>query len=108
MKQAYRVLAFLIAAGVMLQAAAIAYGMFGLFKWVENGGTIDQSTELTPDLGGYTGFSLHAIGRDLHRSRDCAAVLDQLVLRESARRHQVGADRFRPDGAPGSPWPLRS
>ena len=62
MKQAYRVLAFLIAAGVMLQAAAIAYGMFGLFKWVENGGTIDQSTELTPDLGGYTGFSLHAMG----------------------------------------------
>ena len=62
MKQAYRVLAFLIAAGVMLQAAAIAYGMFGLFKWVENGGTIDQSTELTPDLGGYTGFSLHATG----------------------------------------------
>jgi hypothetical protein len=62
MKQAYRVLAFLIAAGVMLQAAAIAYGMFGLIKWVEKGGTLDQSTQLTPDLGGYTGFSLHATG----------------------------------------------
>jgi hypothetical protein len=62
MKQAYRVLAFLVAAGVMLQAAAIAYGMFGLIKWVERGGTLDQSTELTPDLGGYTGFSLHATG----------------------------------------------
>jgi hypothetical protein len=62
MKQAYRVLAFLIAAGVMLQAASIAYGMFGLFKWVEQGGTVDQSTKLTPDLGGYTGFSLHATG----------------------------------------------
>jgi hypothetical protein len=62
MKQAYRVLAFLVAAGVMLQAAAVAYGMFGLLKWVENGGTLDQSTELTPDLGGYTGFSLHATG----------------------------------------------
>jgi hypothetical protein len=62
MKQVYRVLAFLVAAGVMLQAAAVAYGMFGLLKWVEQGGTLDQSTELTPDLGGYTGFSLHAMG----------------------------------------------
>jgi len=52
MKQAYRVLAFLVAAGVALQAAAISYGMFGLIKWVEQGGTLDQSTELTPALGG--------------------------------------------------------
>jgi heme A synthase len=62
MKQAYRVLAFLIAAGVMFQAATIAYGMFGLIKWIEGGGTLDQSTELTPELGGYTGFSFHATG----------------------------------------------
>ncbi len=56
MKQVYRVLAFLIAAGVAIQAASIAYGMFGLIKWIEEGGTLDQSTELTPALGGYTGF----------------------------------------------------
>src|SRR5215217_1139382 len=62
MKQVYRVLAFLVAAGVMLQAAAIAYAMFGLIKWVERGGTLDSSTDLTPDLGGYTGFPLHAMG----------------------------------------------
>jgi hypothetical protein len=62
MKQAYRVLAFLIAAGVAIQAASIAYGMFGLIKWIEGGGTLDQSTELTPALGGYTGFSWHATG----------------------------------------------
>ena len=62
MKQVYRVLAFLIAAGVALQAASIAYGMFGLIKWIEEGGTLDQSTELTPALGGYTGFSWHATG----------------------------------------------
>ena len=62
MKQAYRVLAFLIAAGVAIQAASITYGMFGLLKWVEGGGTLDQSTELTPALGGYTGFSWHASG----------------------------------------------
>ena len=62
MKQVYRFLAFLIAAGVAIQAASIAYGMFGLIKWIEEGGTLDQSTELTPALGGYTGFSWHATG----------------------------------------------
>jgi hypothetical protein len=36
--------------------------MFGLIKWIEEGGTLDQSTELTPALGGYTGFSWHATG----------------------------------------------
>ena len=60
MKNVYRVLAFLVAAGVMVQAAAIAYGMFGLIKWVENGGTLDKATELNSELGGYTGFSVHA------------------------------------------------
>ncbi len=60
MKQVYRVLAFLVAAGVAVQAAAVSYGMFGLLKWVELGGTLDQSTELTPALGGFAGFSLHA------------------------------------------------
>src|SRR5215203_5297895 len=62
MKQAYRVLAFLVAAGVMLQAASVAYGMFGLLKWVEEGGTLDQSTDVTPDLGGFIGFAVHATG----------------------------------------------
>ena len=60
MKNVYRVLAFLVAAGVMLQAAAIAFGMFGLIKWIENGATLDKSTELTPAIGGYAGFALHA------------------------------------------------
>ena len=59
MRNAYRVLALLVAVGVMVQAAAIAFGMFGLIKWVERGGTLDQSTELNPQLGGYAGFSLH-------------------------------------------------
>src|SRR5215211_3961224 len=59
MRNVYRVLGLLVAVGVMVQAAAIAFGMFGLIKWVETGGTLDQSTELNPDLGGYLGFSTH-------------------------------------------------
>ena len=62
MKNVYRVLAFLVAAGVMLQAASVAYGMFGLIKWVEKGGTLDQSTEISPAIGGYTGVIMHGIG----------------------------------------------
>ena len=60
MKNVYRVLALLVAAGVMVQAAAIAFGMFGLIKWIENGGSLDKSTEFGSDLGGYTGFTVHA------------------------------------------------
>ena len=59
MKTAYRVLALLIAVGVMVQAAAIAFGMFGLIKWIEEGGSLDQSTELNSSLGGYAGFTTH-------------------------------------------------
>jgi hypothetical protein len=62
MKHVYRVLAFLVAAGVMFQAAAIAYGMFSLFTWIERGGTLDQSTELGPAMGGHYGFLAHGIG----------------------------------------------
>jgi hypothetical protein len=61
MKNVYRVLALLVAAGVVVQAAAIAFGVFGLFKWVENGGTIDQSTSENSNFGGITGFVLHGV-----------------------------------------------
>jgi heme A synthase len=59
MRNVYRVLALLVAVGVMVQAAAIAFGMFGLIKWIEGGGSLDQSTELNSELGGYAGFSTH-------------------------------------------------
>jgi len=60
MKMVYRVLALLIALGVMVQGAAIAFGMFGLIKWIEAGGSLDKSTELNSSLGGYVGFNTHA------------------------------------------------
>jgi hypothetical protein len=62
MKQVYRVLAYLVAAGVVFQAASIAYGMFAMWKWIEGGGTFDSSTEFGPALGGHYGFMLHGIG----------------------------------------------
>ncbi len=61
MRNVYRVLAYLIAALVVVQAGAIAYGVFGLFKWVEGGGTLDQATFEGEDasIGGGFGFGLH-------------------------------------------------
>jgi hypothetical protein len=61
MKNVYRVLAYLIAALVVVQAGAIAYGVFGLFNWVEGGGTLDQAALQSEDadLGGGFGFGLH-------------------------------------------------
>lgn len=55
MKQAYRVLAGLIALGVVVQAAAIAYGWFAVLVDLEDGAT------LTNDYDGNAGHILHGI-----------------------------------------------
>ena len=62
-KQLYRVLAYLIAAGVVLQAAAIAYAVFSMFEWVSAGGTIDKALieSDSPQIGGIAGFNLHQL-----------------------------------------------
>lgn len=44
MRNAYRVLAMLIAAGVVVQAATIAYAMFQVLHSTDNGGVFDENT----------------------------------------------------------------
>ncbi len=44
MKSAYKYLAYAIPVLVAVQAAAIAFGFFGITKWVEDGATIDKAT----------------------------------------------------------------
>ena len=66
MKSVYRVFAFLIAAGVALQAAAMAFAVFGLVKWIDEGGTLDKAAiegarEGTATIGGDVGFSTHGM-----------------------------------------------
>jgi hypothetical protein len=67
MKKAYRVLAFLIALEVMVQAAAIAFAVFGLSKWIDDGHTVnkavmqDKHTKFT----GVVGFAIHGINGQL-------------------------------------------
>jgi heme A synthase len=43
MRMVYRVLAYVIAAVVAIQAAAIGYAVFAQMNWIENGGTVDKA-----------------------------------------------------------------
>lgn len=63
MKTVYRVFGYLIAALVMVQAAAVAYGFFGLGKWIENGGTLDKAAmeSDTTSFTGDVGLAVHGI-----------------------------------------------
>jgi hypothetical protein len=63
--KAYRVLAYLIALEVIVQASAIAFALFGLGKWVEDDGgvlnkaVLDNSDDL--DFTGVLGFAIHGM-----------------------------------------------
>lgn len=63
MRMVYKVLAFVVAGLVVVQAAAIAFGVFGLLAWIQGGGTLDaaamQSEEIT--FTGLVGIIGHAI-----------------------------------------------
>ena len=63
MKTVYRVFGFLIAALVFVQAAAVAYGFFGLGKWVEGGGVVDKAAieSDTTSFPGLNGLVIHGL-----------------------------------------------
>ena len=56
MKQTYRVVAGLIALGVLVQAAAVAFGWFEVINEVENGLVLDENSEFN------VGQIVHGIG----------------------------------------------
>jgi uncharacterized protein DUF6220 len=65
MRNAYRVLAYLLAAEVVIQAMAIAYALAGLGKWVEDDGGVLNKQVLDADnalhFKGVGGFATHGI-----------------------------------------------
>lgn len=62
MRMVYKVLAFAVAALVMVQAAAIAFGVFGLVVWIDGGGTLDAATaESDLTFPGVAGFMIHGM-----------------------------------------------
>jgi len=63
MKSTYRVLAYLLAFEVVVQASAIAFALFGFGKWIDEGNTFDKSV-LEDNLAKFTGdigFPIHFI-----------------------------------------------
>ncbi|NMO92938.1 hypothetical protein [Actinomycetospora sp. TBRC 11914] len=63
MRATYRVLAYLLALEVVVQAAAIAWAVFGLSTWIENGGVLDKA-QMESDgtaFDGVLGFAVHGL-----------------------------------------------
>jgi hypothetical protein len=62
MKSANKVLAYVIAALVVVQSAAIVFAVAGLGIWVEEGGVLDAATmESEPTFTGALGFMIHGM-----------------------------------------------
>jgi heme A synthase len=64
MRNVYRVLAYLLAVEVVVQAMAIAYALAGLGKWVyDDGGVLTKAVidSDSPDFPGAGGFATHFI-----------------------------------------------
>jgi hypothetical protein len=65
MKKTYQVLAFLIALEVIVQATAIAWGLFGFADWIDKGNTFSKEDLDCEDCGwNFTaerGFMIHGI-----------------------------------------------
>lgn len=64
MRTTYRVLAYLMALEVVVQAAAIAFAVFGLSAWVQGGGVLDKAlmeSEGAPPFAGVYGFMIHGL-----------------------------------------------
>src|SRR6478735_6490373 len=68
MTKAYRILAYLIAAGVVIQAAVITLASFGFSKWIDNGGVADLATFQSGNLNffGSIGYELHGTNGALY------------------------------------------
>jgi hypothetical protein len=63
MKSVYRVLAYLIALEVVIQAAAIAFAIAGLGTWIQAGGVLDAAAmeSETTEFTGVAGFMIHSM-----------------------------------------------
>lgn len=63
----YSALAWLVVAGVVVQAGAIAFGMSGMLHYVSEGGVVDQALveSRQATFEGDVGFAVHAINGGL-------------------------------------------
>ena len=67
MRSTYRVLAYLMALEVVVQAGAIAYALAGLGTWIQEGGVLDKAAmeSESVEFAGVGGFMLHGINGEM-------------------------------------------
>ena len=66
MRRAYHVLAYVIAADVVVQAMVIATGVAGLGHWIDDGATVNKHVlDNEPSFTGSWGFAVHAINGEM-------------------------------------------
>lgn len=99
MRNAYKYLALVIAVDVLLQAASVAYGAFGLQKWIEDGHTLGRNGVEDGSYPGVGGYAFHGangmmvmlllgvallvvalVGRLAEGPRDAAILLVMIVV----------------------------
>jgi hypothetical protein len=63
MRNAYRILAIIICAEVVIQAMAIVFAISGFGIWIDEGGVYDKAAmeDRTAEFTGVVGFPIHAI-----------------------------------------------
>ena len=63
MRTAYKVLAWLVLIEVIVQSAAIAFGVFGETKFIDGGGVVDKALveSQTADFEGVIGYPIHVL-----------------------------------------------
>jgi hypothetical protein len=68
MTMAYRILAYLIATEVVIQAAVMTLASFGFSKWIDDGGVADLASFESGNLSffGYAGYELHGTNGALY------------------------------------------
>ena len=66
MRRAYHVLAYVIAADVVVQAMMMATAVAGLDHWIEDGATVNKHIiDKHPSFSGSFGFPVHAINGEM-------------------------------------------
>lgn len=66
MRSAYRVLAYLLVAEVVVQAMMIGIALAGVGKWIDDGHTVTKKViDAHPHFAGSIGFPIHAINGEM-------------------------------------------
>jgi heme A synthase len=63
MRKVYAVLAWIVAGGVVVQAASIAFGLGGMSSYIQDGGVVDKALieSRQADFVGVLGFPIHGM-----------------------------------------------